>query len=57
MTDYTSVKVPKRITEMILECKEFHELGYRTISEFVLDATRRNLERLQQKELSNKENK
>jgi metal-responsive CopG/Arc/MetJ family transcriptional regulator len=42
-TAYTSVKVPKVLAERILKICE--KEGYRSVSEFILDATRRRLEK------------
>ena len=44
-TEYTSVKVPKILAEKIMN-KTKNE-GYRSVSEFVLESTRRRLEDFQ----------
>ena len=41
-TEYTSVKVPKVLAERINEI--VNREGFRSVSEFVLDSTRRRLE-------------
>jgi len=45
MTSYTSVKLPVRLAEIIRGCKTFKELGYRSVSEFVVEMARREAER------------
>ena len=42
---YTSVKIPKVLAERIKKVCE--PLGYRSVSEFILDATRRRLEQFE----------
>jgi len=44
MTTYTSVKIPKAISEEIRDISE--SKGYRSVSDFVLDATRSHLREL-----------
>lgn len=47
MTIYRSVKVPNELVEAIVDYIEKNkDLGYRSIAEFVIDATRRRLEDL-----------
>ncbi|MCV0372754.1 MAG: ribbon-helix-helix domain-containing protein [Nitrosarchaeum sp.] len=41
-TEYTSVKVPKVLAEKIMN--KTKDQGYRSVSEFVLESTRRRLE-------------
>lgn len=41
-TEYTSVKVPKVLAEKIIN--KTKDEGYRSVSEFVLESTRRRLE-------------
>jgi len=44
MTDYSSVKVPEDLVNEIKRfIKENKEIGYRSHTEFVIDATRRHL--------------
>ena len=46
--EYSSVKIPKVLSEKIQ--KEAYPLGYRSVSEFVMEATRnhlRNINRLE----------
>ena len=44
MTDYTSIKVPKVFAEKITNSKIYKEYGYRSVSEFMIDSTRRRIE-------------
>ena len=45
MTKYKSVKIPEELIECVLKIIHKHkELGYRTHSEFVIEATRKRLE-------------
>jgi len=47
MTNYRSVKIPNELIEDILKIIENHkELGYRTHSEFIIEATRKRLEEI-----------
>ena len=47
MTDYRSVQVPNELVEEILkEIKRDNTLGYRSHSEFIIDAARRRLEEI-----------
>lgn len=46
---YTSIKIPKRLAEIIVQSPIYKELGYRSVSEFVLSSTRLALERLEKK--------
>ena len=47
MTDYRSVKIPNEVIEEIKKLIKNHkELGYRTHSEFIIEAVRRRLEEL-----------
>ena len=41
MTEYTSVKLPKTLANIIRECKTFNEYGYRSVSDFVISVSRR----------------
>lgn len=41
--EYTSVKVPKVLTERIRNSQHYKEFGYRSVSEFILEATRDRL--------------
>ena len=43
VSGYTSVKLPARLSEMIRESSIFKEYGYRSVSEFVIEATRKRL--------------
>jgi metal-responsive CopG/Arc/MetJ family transcriptional regulator len=43
-TEYTSVKIPKVLADRINQVAG--QMGYRSVSEFVLDSTRRRLEQL-----------
>lgn len=45
MVSYTSVKIPKVLADQIREI--MIPLGFRSVSEFVLDATRRLLEKIE----------
>lgn len=42
--EYTSIPLPKVIADLVRE-KAFKQ-GYRTVSEFVIDATRRRLDQI-----------
>lgn len=44
--DYTSVKIPMRLAEMIKESKRYKEFGYTSVSSYVLEATRTHLDRV-----------
>lgn len=46
MTEYTSVKLPKAIAQRVN--KAIEEQGYRSMSDFVIDSTRRRLEELRE---------
>mgnify|MGYP006297637073 CR=1 FL=1 len=47
MADYRTVRVPEELIETILKIIEEHkELGYRSHSEFIIDAVRRRVEKL-----------
>jgi len=47
MHRYRTVKIPEELIESIIDLiKEFKNLGYRSPSEFVIDATRRRVEKL-----------
>lgn len=49
MTLYRNVKLPDNLVEEIRRIINNHkELGYRSHSEFVIDATRRRLEKVKQ---------
>ncbi len=39
--DYSSIKIPKVLSEKIQ--KDAYPLGYRSVSEFVMEATRKHL--------------
>ena len=41
MIEYSSIKIPKVLAERIQ--KECYPLGYRSVSEFVMEATRNHL--------------
>jgi len=40
MTLYTSIKIPKRLAELVQECYLYKLLGFTSVSSFVLWATR-----------------
>jgi len=42
--NYTSVKLPKRLAEMIKESPRYKEYGYTSVSSYVLEATRKHLD-------------
>ncbi len=47
MANYRTVRVPEELVETILNLiKEQKELGYRSHSEFIIDAVRRRVEEL-----------
>jgi len=50
---YTSIKVPNRLAELIRESEGYINYGYRSISEFIIEATRLHLHRF----LSEEKNK
>ena len=55
MTKYRPVHIPNDLIEDILKMiREHTEFGYRTHSEFVIDASRRRLEELKQLILNSK---
>lgn len=43
---YTSIKIPKVLSEKILSIAD--TFGYRSVSEFVMEATREHLKRIQE---------
>ncbi|KKK88296.1 hypothetical protein LCGC14_2744600 [marine sediment metagenome] len=54
MGNYRTVRVPEELVETVLNLiKEQKELGYRSHSEFIIDAIRRRVEEL----LKNKESR
>ncbi|MGV9200578.1 MAG: ribbon-helix-helix domain-containing protein [Promethearchaeia archaeon] len=51
MTAYRTVKIPEDLVESVLKIiEERKELGYRSHSEFIIDAIRRRVEHLLNKE-------
>ena len=44
MTDYTSVKVPKNLANIIINSAIFKHYGYRSVSEFILACARQRIE-------------
>ena len=47
MSNYRTVRVPEELVETVLKLiKEKKELGYRSHSEFIIDAVRRRVEEL-----------
>lgn len=40
MTDYTSVKIPQRLAELIKQSDYYTQYGFTSVSSFVLFATR-----------------
>lgn len=44
MSDYTSVQIPKVLTDKVKQ--KMAKQGYRTVSEFVIDAVRRRLDEI-----------
>ena len=47
MSNYRTVRVPEELVETVLRViKEQKELGYRSHSEFIIDAVRRRVEEL-----------
>lgn len=49
MTDYTSVKVPKRLAELVTDSKYFKDYGFTSVSSYVLFATRELLRSTREK--------
>ncbi len=55
MTKYRTVKLPNNLIESVIKLLEEHEdLGYRSHSEFIIDATRRRLEEIKKHLLNSK---
>jgi metal-responsive CopG/Arc/MetJ family transcriptional regulator len=55
--DYSSVKIPTAFIEQIKKFIETHqELGFRTHSEFIMDASRKALLNFQQDEIEREKN-
>ena len=50
MMNYTSIKIPIRLAERIRESNRFKEYGFRSVSEYVLEATRVHLDRMKKNE-------
>jgi len=47
MSNYRTVRLPEELVETVLDLiKEQKELGYRSHSEFIIDAVRRRVEEL-----------
>ncbi|MEE9378887.1 MAG: ribbon-helix-helix domain-containing protein [Candidatus Lokiarchaeia archaeon] len=47
MSNYRTVRLPEELVETVLDLiKEQKELGYRSHSEFIIDAVRRRVEKL-----------
>ena len=46
MMQYTSIKLPIRLSEMIKESPRYKEYGYTSVSSYVLEATRVHLDRI-----------
>ena len=44
MTDYTSIKCPKQLADIITKSAIFKHYGYRSVSEFVLASARQRVE-------------
>lgn len=42
---YTSVKVPKALSEIIKNSTTYTAWGYRSVSEFILDSARRRIDK------------
>lgn len=45
MTDYTSVKVPTKLAEIIRNSETYKLYAYRSVSEFVVEVARRVAEK------------
>jgi metal-responsive CopG/Arc/MetJ family transcriptional regulator len=55
MTKYRTVKLPNNLIESVKQLLEEHEdLGYRSHSEFIIEATRRRLEEIKKHLLNSK---
>ncbi len=47
MPEYRTVRVPEELVKTIIKfINEYRELGYRSHSEFIIEATRRRIEEL-----------
>ena len=44
MTDYTSVKVPRVLADIIVNSEIYKHYGYRSVSEFILACARQRIE-------------
>lgn len=44
MTEYTSIKCPKQLADVITKSAIFKHYGYRSVSEFVLASARQRVE-------------
>lgn len=51
MVQYRVIKIPEDLVLKIEKTMETSGLGYRTVSEFVIEAVRRRVEELQAKEV------
>ena len=49
--NYRSIKIPEELVLKVEELLRSSGLGYRSVSEFVIDAVRRRVEELQAKEV------
>lgn len=49
MISYTSIKVPKTLADRIVNADVYNKLGYRSVSEFILEAARLRLEYLEKR--------
>lgn len=55
MGNYRTVRVPEELVETVLNLiKEQKELGYRSHSEFIIEAVRRRVEELLKNNINNK---
>ena len=44
MTEYTSIKVPKVLADIIINSAIYKHYGYRSVSEFILACARQRIE-------------
>ncbi|TFG10015.1 MAG: CopG family transcriptional regulator [Promethearchaeota archaeon] len=55
MPKYRTIRVPEELVKTVLNfIEEYKELGYRSHSEFIIDATRRRIEKLMSSKLFNR---
>jgi len=47
---YTSVKIPMALAERIRNSKYYQDYGFTSVSQYIMEATRRHLDRIKKEE-------